>query len=189
MIPLPCIIVAGGKSSRMGSDKALLPFGGFNTLTQYQLHRLTPFFQSVHVSTKSKDKFHFDASFIEDISSYQQSSPLIALLSIMQHFKTPVCVISVDTPFVNKEVFEQLFQSLNDKVQAVIATSPSGSHPLCAIYSPTISDKITHMLEKNEHKIKNLLDSTHTIFIPFESDAPFTNLNYPHEYEEARSLQ
>lgn len=84
MIPLPCIIIAGGKSSRMGSDKALLPFGGFETLTQYQIHRLSPLFQSLHVSTRSKNKFDFEASFIEDIATYEAQSPLVALLTIFQ---------------------------------------------------------------------------------------------------------
>lgn len=44
LLDIPCVIFAGGKSSRMGEDKALLPFGNFKTLTQYQLTRL----QKVH---------------------------------------------------------------------------------------------------------------------------------------------
>ena len=110
-IPLPLVIVAGGKSSRMGSDKALLPFGNFKTLTQFQLHRLKPYFSSIHVSSKSKEKFDFDASFIEDSSKYSEHSPLVALLSILEFFKTPVCVLSVDTPFVTPEIFEKLYEN------------------------------------------------------------------------------
>ena len=48
MLDIPCVIVAGGKSSRMGRDKALLPFGSFPTLTQYQLARLQNNFSSLH---------------------------------------------------------------------------------------------------------------------------------------------
>lgn len=59
-VPLPLVIIAGGKSSRMGSDKALLPFGGCATLTQFQLQRLKPFFQSLHVSAKSRAAFGTD---------------------------------------------------------------------------------------------------------------------------------
>lgn len=188
MIPLPCVILAGGKSSRMGSDKALLPFGGFATLTQYQIHRLSPFFQSLHVSTKNKEKFHFDASFIEDISTYKESSPLVALLSILEKFETPVCVLSVDTPFVGAEIFETLFSHLDGIHDAIIATSPTCSHQLCAIYMPTNKDKIIEKLDKNEHKIRTLLGDMKTKYVDFESDAPFLNLNFPEEYNKAKEL-
>jgi len=188
MIRLPCVIIAGGKSSRMGSDKALLPFGGFETLTQYQIHRLTPIFQSLHVSTRTKDKFDFEASFIEDITTYEAQSPLIALLSIFQKFNTPVCVLSVDTPFVTEAVFQKLYDALDDKTDALIAKSPECSHQLCAIYRPSIKDKIIPMLEKNEHKIRTLLEQVNTKYIHFESDEPFLNLNFPDDYEKAKVL-
>ncbi len=187
MIPLPCIIIAGGKSSRMGSDKALLPFGGFETLTQYQIHRLTPLFQSLHVSTRTKDKFDFKASFIEDITIYEVQSPLIALLSIFQKFDSPVCVLSVDTPFVSEAIFQKLYNALDAKTDALIATSPESSHQLCAIYRPSIKDKIIPMLEHNEHKIRTLLEQVNTRYIHFESDEPFLNLNFQGDYEKAKA--
>ncbi|MDD3342722.1 MAG: NTP transferase domain-containing protein [Sulfurospirillaceae bacterium] len=185
-IPLPCIIMAGGKSSRMGTDKALLSFGGFPTLTQFQLARLEPHFKSIHVSTKSKNKFDFEASFIEDISAYNESSPLIALLSILEQFSSPVCVLSVDTPFIPVTVFQKLFENLDAQTDAIIATSPSCSHQLCAIYAPSLKDKIAIALSHNEHKIRTILKEAHTKFISFESDEPFLNMNYPQEYEDAK---
>lgn len=185
-IPLPLVIIAGGKSSRMGSDKALLPFGGFKTLTEYQLARLQPFFESLHVSTKKREKFDFDVSFIEDNTTYQEHSPLVALLSILEYFKTPVCVLSVDTPFVTPEIFETLYQKMREDDDAIIATSPCSSHQLCAIYKPSILDNIRILLANNEHKIRLLLNQSHTQYTPFEKDEPFLNVNHPAEYEEAK---
>ena len=186
IIPLPLVIVAGGKSSRMGSDKALLPFGDQPTLSEYQLVRLKPFFQSIHVSAKSRAKFHFDASFIEDNTAYQDHSPLVALLSILEYFQIPVGVLSVDTPFVTPEVFETLYARLTDETDAVIATSASSSHQLCAIYSPSIIPVIRTMLEKNDHNIRLVLEQIRTVFVPFDDDSLFLNLNHPHEYELAK---
>jgi len=57
------IIFAGGKSSRMGRDKALLPFGGYDTLTEYQYRRLSKIFNRVYISTKN-DKFNFNGQFL-----------------------------------------------------------------------------------------------------------------------------
>lgn len=188
MIPLPCVIMAGGKSSRMGSDKALLPFGGYETLTQYQLSRLSPLFQSLHVSAKNKEKFDFDASFIEDITTYKEHSPLVALLSILQKFQTPVAVLSVDTPFVSEEIFTRLFEQMDANTDAVIASSPASSHQLCAIYSPRICGNIIAMLERDEHKIRTLFNTINAKFIAFENDEPFLNLNTQIEYAKAKDL-
>lgn len=170
----------------MGSDKALLPFGDFKTLTEYQIARLQPFFESLHVSTKKREKFDFDASFIEDIATYKEHSPLVALLSILTSVQKPVCVLSVDTPFVSPEIFQTLFQSLEEKSDAVIAVSPSSSHPLCAIYTPSLITKIENALQHNEHKMRHLLEQSTTCYVQFGDDTPFLNLNHPEDYAHAK---
>lgn len=187
-LPYPLVIMAGGKSSRMGSDKALLPFGTFSTLTEFQLFKWKNHFHTLHVSCKTKAKFDFDASFIEDDASFHESSPLIALFTILKDAQTPVCVLSVDTPFVTMEIFERLVNAMDEKSDAIIARSPFGAHPLCAIYRPCLSGYIAHMIENNEHKIQRLLQNVSTHYVDFDDDAPFFNLNYPHEYETAKVL-
>jgi len=187
-IPLPLVIIAGGKSSRMGSDKALLPFGDYKTLTEFQLHRLKPYFPRLHVSAKSREKFEFEASFIEDNTHYTEHSPLVALLSILEQLKTPVCVLSVDTPFVTPEIFEKLYENFEVGDDAIIATSPCSSHQLCALYAPSIAEKIREQLSQNEHKIRSVLNLSHTKYIAFEKDEPFLNLNHPEEYQKAQAL-
>ena len=119
---------------------------------------------------------------------YRESSPLVALATILEHFKTPVCVLSVDTPFVTADIFETLYTKMDDITEAIIARSPFGSHQLCAIYSPSLLSKIKTMLSQNEHKIGLLLQNSHTVFVDFKSDAPFLNLNHPSDYEHAKGL-
>ncbi len=184
MILLPLVIVAGGRSSRMGSDKALLPFGSSKTLTQFQLDKHKDNFKSLHVSCKTKEKFDFDADFIEDTVEFNQFSPLIALYSILKEFHAPVCILSVDTPFVTLEVYEKLF-TCKDSFDVVIARSPYGSHQLCAIYSPKILPVLKKQIQNDNHKIKNMLKLVKTKYVDFESDEIFTNLNRLEDYEKA----
>ena len=184
---LPLVIIAGGRSSRMGSDKSLLPFGSFKTLTQYQLDKHKSNFDSLHVSCKTKDKFDFEANFIEDTKEFDEFSPLIALYSILKVFDKPVCMLSVDTPFVNIEVYEKLF-TYKDDFDAVIARSPYGSHQLCAIYSPTILPTLKQQIETNNHKIRNMLDKVKTKYVDFDDDEIFTNLNKLEDYEKANKF-
>ena len=187
ILPLPCVIVAGGKSSRMGSDKALLPFGHSETLTQYQLKRTRGWFRSVHVSCKNRDKFDFDASFIEDDKEFDKFSPLVALYSILKKIQAPVAILSVDTPFVNKEVYGKLYRYSLD-FDATIAKSPFGSHQLCALYSPKILQTLKEQIMCDNHKIRDLLEKVKTKYVDFDNDELFTNLNRPEEYKKANRL-
>ena len=78
------IIFAGGRSPRMGKDKALLPFGKQTTLTAYQYKKLKKVFRHVSISAK-ENKFNFDCQVIPDI--YEECSPLVGLLSIFDTLK------------------------------------------------------------------------------------------------------
>ena len=53
LFEIPCVILSGGKSSRMGEDKSLLPFSSSNTLIQYQYERLKPYFKEIYISSKT----------------------------------------------------------------------------------------------------------------------------------------
>mgnify|MGYP003441403126 FL=1 len=55
---IPCVILSGGKSSRMGEDKSLLPFSSSNSLIEFQFNRLKPHFKDIYISSKN-DKFDF----------------------------------------------------------------------------------------------------------------------------------
>ncbi len=177
------VIFAGGKSSRMGKDKSLLPFGTYSTLSEFQQERLKPWFKKVYISAK-ENKFDFACECIEDKAS--ASSPLIGLLSILESIdEDEVFVLSVDAPFVDKEVIEKIITSNDSSYDAIIAKSPSGRQPLCGLYKKSILPLIYRQLEANNHKLQALLELAKTHYVTFHDDLPFTNLNHPHEYEKA----
>jgi len=182
---IPAVLFAGGKSSRMGEDKALLPFAGYTTLSQYQYQRLEKLFKAVYLSAK-EDKFDFNASLITD--TYRQSSPLVGVLSVFETLDCDeVFVLSVDAPFVGEEIITSLLDQ-ERKFDAVIAKSPHGAEPLCGIYRRSILPLAKKYLAADNHKLNSLLLEADTQFISFENNAPFMNLNHPHEYEKALTL-
>ena len=177
------VIMAGGKSSRMGEDKALLPFGKYKTLTQFQYNRLEKLFSHVYISTK-ENKFDFEVQCIYD--NYEESSPLVALLSIFETLKVEsVFILSVDAPFVDKKVIERIVLEDKEGVDVVIAKSPSGEQPLCGIYKKSILVEAQKQYKKKNHKLRDLLNLVNTVRVEFEEDRPFTNLNHPNEYSDA----
>ncbi len=186
MIDIPCVIFAGGKSSRMGEDKALLPFANFPTLTQYQLHKFQPHFRDVYISCKSKEKFDFKANFIEDNPSYQTNTPLIALLSIFESVQDDsIAVLSVDTPFFQAKHFEKLLYHDSKERAIIVSKSNTRIQPLCAIYKRDIVPIIIEQIEKKRYRFSELFDKIPTTFVDFNDEEIFTNLNFPQDYQRA----
>ncbi len=187
MFTLPCVLFAGGKSSRMGQDKALLPFGGFPTLTQFQYDRLLQLFQHVAISTKTADKFPFDAPFILDPPEVDYA-PTAGFVSAFHHLSEErIMVISIDTPFVDASVLQALIDADEPTLDAVIATTSSGSHPMVGIYHRSLLPAFEKMLLEKDHRLGKLLHASHTCYVPFDNEMLFANLNHPHEYEDALS--
>ncbi len=189
MKDIPCVIFAGGKSSRMGEDKSLLPFGNSDTLTQYQLQKLNKIFKTVYISCKDKAKFNFDANFIEDVKTDNIYAPTAGFIAIFEalHVES-IFVISVDSPFINEDTISKIIEKDSLHVDATIAKTSSGIQPMCGIYHRSLEIKFKKMLEENNHKLGYLLKSSNTLHVEFENEKPFLNLNHPHEYQEALKL-
>lgn len=178
--------MAGGKSSRMKRDKALLPFAGYSTLAEYQYQRWASFFSQVYLSTK-EDKFDFSANIIEDC--YSDSSPLVALVSIFETLKVDeIFVLSVDAPFVNKEIIEILYAKAKPESSVIIAQSVNGLEPLCGIYRRSILKEAKVFLTQGNHRLQSLLNHVKMQKVWIEDRKAFMNLNHPLEYEEAIKL-
>jgi len=179
---IPAIIFAGGRSSRMGEDKALLPFEGYKTLSEFQYKKLQKCFHTVYLSSKEK-KFDFECDVIVD--TYTESSPLVALVSIFETLDVEsIFVLSVDAPLVDAQVITKLFQAYDKSYDAIIAQSPNGLQPLCGIYHRSILTLAENAIENNMHRLTKLLDLANTCTVSFEEESLFTNLNYKHEYEK-----
>jgi len=182
MYDIPAIIFAGGKSSRMGEDKALLPFENFKTLSEFQYKKLQKYFNTVYLSSKEK-KFDFECDIILD--THAESSPLVALVSIFETLSVEsVFILSVDAPLVDAKVISKLFQAYDKSYDAIIAQSPNGLQPLCGIYNRSILALAEDAIGKNIHRLTRLSKLANTYTVSFEDESLFTNLNYKHEYEK-----
>lgn len=179
---MPAVLFAGGKSSRMGKDKTLLPFSGYSSLSEFQYVRLGKLFQTVYISAKD-NKFDFQANIIED--RYEVASPLVGIISVFESLHSDeVFILSADAPFVDEKVIDELMQNRKDH-DAVIARTKSGKQPLCGIYRRSVLPVAQENFKADDHRIGNLLNRVDTKFVFFEDDTAFSNLNHPHEYEEA----
>ena len=171
------VIIAGGKSSRMGEeDKALLPFGGYDSMAEYQYRRLKKIFKNVYISTK-ENKFNFDANLIIDSSSVY--SPMVAIESILSTIKDDIFLLSVDMPLLSFEAIEKLRESYhkNSSYDLYVLESPNSIEPTAAIYTKKVLPKIREYIDKDIHKLNSLIKSVNNIYIFWNINEDFLNIN------------
>jgi len=188
---IPCVVFAGGKSSRMGKDKAFLAFAGYDSLIEYQVQRLQDIFVDVYISAKETNKFSgINATIIQDVLYHNISAPTTGLANVFEQLHTEeyFFILSVDTPFVNKKIISELIEaSKSGNYEAVIVRTPLGIHPLCGIYSRALQASIKTMIDNSDHKLMKLLKNSNVHYIDVEDEVLLSNLNTPEQYEEALS--
>ena len=177
-----CVILAGGKSSRMGQDKTLLPFGGFETLTHYQVAKFSKVFDEVFVSSKF-EKFNPPLKLIKDESS-EDYSPMLALYCVLKSFDHSVFIIPADMPFFDLVSLGELAK-FKDEFEMVVASDDEHIHSLCGFFSPSLALLARELYLKNEHKIGLLRKNCKCKIVNFEDKEQFFNVNFPEEYKIA----
>lgn len=188
MYTLPCILFAGGKSSRMGENKALLPFAGKSSLAQYQYERLNEIFEHIYIGTKEPQLFdHINASFIDECCHPNIYAPTVGFVSAFKQLKTEkaLFVLSVDAPFVSKALIDEFLAVDLANYDAIIARTSSGIHPLCGIYSRSLELSFYKMIQEDNHKLGQLLKNANVLYIDVEDEGELMNVNTPDEYQKA----
>jgi molybdenum cofactor guanylyltransferase len=188
---IPCVLFAGGKSSRMGKNKALLPFDSKESLARYQYERLEKIFEHVYLSAKDAGLFdHFDANIIEDEIGKEVYAPTAGFVNVFRRLKSEhmIFVLSIDTPFVDKAIIDKCIAAIDNDHDAVIVRTPGGIHPLCGIYSRTLEEPLMRMLNEGDHKLSRLLENAYVHYIDIDKEDALLNMNTPEEYAKALKI-
>lgn len=204
-IHLPCVILCGGKSSRMKSNKAILPFGDYK-LISHQVIKLSKIFSHLAISLKESKKDEILDMLRIDIEKYNANNPPIDLESIdiiiedstyfsplfgiLNCFDTlemgKIFVIPIDCPFVRFKTMSVLSNNSNN-YDVIYAKDSTQIHPLIGIWKANIKDKIAISLKENKFKILDFLSSCDTKSIYFDANE-FINLNTKQDYKNALKI-
>ena len=181
---ITCVILSGGKSSRMGEDKSLLPFSSSKTLIQYQYDRLKPYFKNIYISSKV-DKFDFlEKEFLILDENKDIFSPILALDTIFDKLKNQkIFIITVDTPLVTIDSISKLIEESQNYDICIAQTEKT--HNLCGVFSSNISLTIKNMIETDIHKINYLIKNNNYNIVNFSDNSEFININNQDEYQES----
>lgn len=188
------IILAGGASSRMGSNKALLPYrnGRFIDAIYRQLSEL---FDEIIVVTNTPEQYAFlPCRKVPDIfSGVGALGGIHAGLSAIRH--ETAFIAACDMPFLSNDLIAHLV-SLASGWEAVIPCTPAGFEPLHGIYSRSCLESLDKSLAAGTKKVMDILDKLHIrLMAPGEiarfdpEYRSFSNINTPQEYYRLREQE
>jgi molybdenum cofactor guanylyltransferase len=188
---LTAFVLAGGKSSRMGADKALLEVAG-KTLLQRTLELARAVAEDVRI-VGAREKFGQFAPVVED--KYPGRGPLggihAALASTGSDFNL---ILAVDLPFLENRFVQHLVtEACASGAVVTLPRAGGGLQPLCAVYRREFAALAEQALAAGRNKIDTLYAQT-TVRIMEEDElarfafsvAMFDNLNTQEEWERAR---
>ncbi|MDH3820169.1 MAG: molybdenum cofactor guanylyltransferase, partial [Gammaproteobacteria bacterium] len=136
-IPVNGLILAGGKSRRMGQDKALLDRGGQSQLA-YLAGLLDKKVERVFVSTRADQKDDGErCKYAQIVDRYDDMGPLAGILSAMEeHPDSDWLVVACDLPNITGETITHLLKncSADHPFTAYVSSHDGLPEPLCAIY-------------------------------------------------------
>ena len=193
---LTLAIQAGGKSSRMGQDKALMPFRGV-PLVQYVMERLAPLADEIIVTTNNPEAYRFlGVPFYPDIRPERGAlgGLYTALASAKGDF---VAVVACDMPFASIQLFDAASKLMvASEADVVIPQTEHGYEPLHALYRrETCLPAIEAALDADQWKVIDWFDKIRLCAFTLEETAAFNpdgltfwNLNTPEDFSKAENF-
>ena len=185
-------ILAGGKSTRMGADKAFVTLDG-RTLLERALELARSVTRDVRIVGDSA-KFALFAPAVED--RFRDCGPLAGIHAALRASPTELnLILAVDVPFVPPSLLQyMIMHAKNSAATATVPRTNGGWQPLCAVYRRQFADAAEKALRAGRYKIDALFASVETQGIEEEellsagfSAEMFRNLNTREELEAAKT--
>ena len=200
---IDAFILIGGRSSRLGTDKAFVEFGSI-TLAERAIATVRVGLKPERITMVAGTSTQFairsitvEAPFIFDL--HEGRGPLGGLHAALAYARTPwIFVLACDYPFVSGELVRLLADSVDDEFGAVVPQQQDGRiQSLCGYYKvETARPIVDEIIERPRvsppmHKVVDLLSPTVVVFEEYRhldgSDEFFMNINTIEDLERART--
>jgi molybdopterin-guanine dinucleotide biosynthesis protein A len=187
-------ILAGGQSSRMGRDKAMLAPGGTPLLLRTAALLATLAVPPIIIGPPER----YSALGYRVVSDDTPSiGPLGGIATALRHSNQSWnLIVGCDMPFLTSQWLDYLVtRAIESNSDAVISQSPAGLEPLCAMYRKTCVTPIQAAIAQGTRKVTEAFAALKLEVItpqewkPFdESGHLFKNMNTPKDFEEADAI-
>jgi len=179
------IILAGGKSSRMGVDKAMLLVNG-QPMIEKVAGQLDGFFSQILISANDVEKYAFlGYDVVPDKMPGQ--GPLMGIASALRASTNELnFVVACDIPYIDSAFVENmLIEAVKSETDIVVPIRPDRKYePLFAVYRRSSLRAIDEVLSSGRRKISDTFSRCRTRYIELGKTDWLTNLNTIDKYEE-----
>jgi molybdopterin-guanine dinucleotide biosynthesis protein A len=187
------LILAGGRASRMGGEKPLIPFRG-KPLIVHAIERARPQVDELLINAAEPERYReFGCEVIADtVGGYQ--GPLAGVLAGLDwvHAKrkeaTWLATFACDAPFFPNDVVERLIAG-TERTCAGIAVAASGAqhHPVFAVWSTAIAAGSKDLQDGESRKMDDFIANYPNARVKFDAGGidPFFNINTPEDLATA----
>lgn len=165
---ITAIVLAGGKSLRLGRNKALEPFLG-KSLVEHVVDRLRPLAVQLLIVTSGEQALPSldKTEALNDV--YPGEGPLGGIYTgLLAARYSHSIVVGCDMPFINTKLFRFMVELAPEFDAVVPRLSPVKVEPLHAVYAKSCLDKIKIQFGKKQLGIHTLLSTLHIRYIERE---------------------
>lgn len=176
MEPITGIILAGGKSSRMGTDKGLMPFRG-KPMIQHIIDPMAKICQRILIVTSNPMYGMFGFELVKD--EQPDYGPVMGVLSGLKESETSLnLVMSCDAPFVSFDLMKELVLK-SGEADIVAASSSEGIHPLIALYHKNCLPVFEQAVAEDEHRLRTVIEKLKVEKLSVLNERLVRNINQP----------
>ncbi|MGC1205970.1 MAG: molybdenum cofactor guanylyltransferase [Flavobacteriaceae bacterium] len=169
------IILAGGKSSRMATDKGFLLLNG-KPFVQYSIDALKPLVSEIMIVSDNQDYDIFGLKRINDIT--KNAGPVAGIYSGLEASSNEYnLILSCDIPLISSEILQQLIDNIDNESQIIQVESQGKSMPLIALYKKELASTFDTFLKNEERRLRIVIKSCKSKNIILEKEHEFSTMN------------
>ena len=183
--PLYGLVLTGGKSTRMKTDKAAIHYYG-TSQEKYVYDMLAKKCSKTFLScNKDQAAAKKEMPVIEDI--FFEMGPMAGILSAFQSFPHVAWLaVACDLPFLSEDTIAFLIKNRNATKMATAFVDSTGKYPepMVAIWEPKSYAALLQAVSEKNSSLSKVLMNDDVELLKMPNEREFTNVNYPVEYQE-----
>lgn len=180
-------ILAGGKSSRMGTDKGMLELSG-KSFTQHIIDTAKTISNSIMLVANTPNYKHFGIPLIND--KIKEKGPMGGIYTALSNTShTWNLFLSCDIPLIESKVLTALIDSCNEKYDTIVIKHHNTIEPLCGLYKKSLLKFFEDKIHKDELSIVKALAELNTKYLDVSNQVDgssncFKNVNTSQDFND-----